>query len=68
VDTQDGQVLLRVIVVGNLVDVVVSPAGGQKRPLVSEGFRSRWVHSRLFPAEARPRWRGSVLELRLDFI
>lgn len=30
VDAQDGQVLLRVIVIRDLIDIMIPPAGGQK--------------------------------------
>ena len=54
VDTQDGQVLLRVIALWNLVDVMVPPASSQERPPVSERFRSLWVHGRLSSVEVFP--------------
>ena len=44
VDTQDSQVLLRVIVVGNLINVVVPSASGKKRPPVGKRFRPCRVH------------------------
>ena len=72
VDTEDGQVLFRVIAVWNLVDVMVPPAGSQKRPPVSERFRSLWVHGHSVQRRrfiwAVPRSGGPVLETQLEFI
>ena len=49
-DAQDREVLLRIIIARNLINVMVPPASGQKRRPVSERFRSRWIHSQLSSA------------------